>query len=284
MSFPLVLAVVGALVTSHAPAEISVAVKARSIQPGELVVLDVTTTEPTRALHARAFGRDLAAFSVDARTWRVLVGVDLNVAAGTYTVSLRAELATGETKASHRLAVTAKTFPRRTLKVDAAFVDPPASEVPRIQAEAKLLTDLWTRWTPKPLWTTAFVRPVPEAANSAFGTRSVFNGQTRNPHSGADFASPAGTPVRAPNAGRAVLARDLYFSGKTIVLDHGLGVFSLLAHLSSIDVDEGVVVASGATVGRVGATGRVTGPHLHWALRVGGARVDPLSLLALLGE
>ena len=119
---------------------------------------------------------------------------------------------------------------------------------------------------------------------SRFGTRSIFNGQARNPHSGADFMSPAGTPIQAPNAGRVALARDLYFSGNTIVIDHGLGVFSLLAHLSAFDVREGDTVAAGQVVGRVGATGRVTGPHLHWAVRVADARIDPLALLALLGE
>jgi murein DD-endopeptidase MepM/ murein hydrolase activator NlpD len=123
---------------------------------------------------------------------------------------------------------------------------------------------------------------VPGAANSSFGTRSVFNGEARNPHTGTDFLSPAGTPVRAPASGRVVVARDLFFTGNTVVIDHGSGVFSTLAHLSRIDVREGAPIARGDGVGLVGATGRVTGPHLHWSLRVGAARVDPLSALALL--
>ena len=95
--------------------------------------------------------------------------------------------------------------------------------------------------------------------------------------------SPPGTPIHAPNAGRVMLARELYFSGNTVVIDHGQSVFSLLAHLSAIDVHEGDAVAVDQVVGRVGATGRVTGAHLHWAVRIGDARVDPLSVLALLG-
>jgi murein DD-endopeptidase MepM/ murein hydrolase activator NlpD len=90
--------------------------------------------------------------------------------------------------------------------------------------------------------------------------------------------------VRAPNAGRVVVARDLYYSGNTVVIDHGLGLFSMLAHLSTFDVQEGESIENGALVGRVGATGRVTGAHLHWAVRANGARVDPLSLLAVLGK
>src|SRR5207237_2671212 len=129
-----------------------------------------------------------------------------------------------------------------------------------------------------------FVPPVPSTVASHFGARSIFNGQVRSPHSGADFPSPTGAPVAAPNAGRVVLARDLYFSGNTVVLDHGLGLFSPLAHLSVIDVREDDRVVAGQEVGKVGATGRVTGPHLHWAVRVDGARVDPLAVLAMLGR
>jgi murein DD-endopeptidase MepM/ murein hydrolase activator NlpD len=125
---------------------------------------------------------------------------------------------------------------------------------------------------------------VPQDANSRFGQRSRFNGELRSPHAGTDFMSPAGTPVEAPNAGRVAVARDLYFTGNTVIIDHGLGVFSTLAHLSRVDVQEGQHVNGGDVVGLVGATGRVTGPHLHWALRVGGARVDAMSILALLGQ
>jgi murein DD-endopeptidase MepM/ murein hydrolase activator NlpD len=128
------------------------------------------------------------------------------------------------------------------------------------------------------------VPPVPSTVASHFGARSSFNGQARSPHSGADFPSPTGAPIAAPNAGRVVLARDLYFSGNTVILDHGLGLFSLLAHLSVIAVHEGDRVATGQEIGKVGATGRVTGPHLHWGVRAGGARVDPLGVLTVLGR
>jgi len=125
---------------------------------------------------------------------------------------------------------------------------------------------------------------VPGAANSVFGTRSIYNGEPRSPHSGADFQGAPGTPVKAPNSGRVVLAGDLYFTGNTVVIDHGAGLFSLFAHLRAINVHEGDSVTTGAVLGELGATGRVTGPHLHWAVRITGARVDPLSLLALLGD
>jgi len=179
--------------------------------------------------------------------------------------------------------VAPKKFPTRQLTVDPAFVTPPAEAQVRIKADAERLTRVWASSSPMRLWSGQFVRPVTASANSAFGSRSVFNGEPRNPHGGADFSSPAGTPVRSPNAGRIVVAADLYFTGGTVVIDHGLGLFSLFAHLQSIDVREGDTVVTGQFVGNVGATGRVTGPHLHWTVRVNEARVDPMSLLAVLG-
>jgi murein DD-endopeptidase MepM/ murein hydrolase activator NlpD len=261
----------------------SVAARARALQPGELVVLTVTSPEPAGAVHVRAFDQDWPAFAVDERTWRALLGIDLDVAPGDYDVAIRVDSRAGVQRIAHRLAVSPKAFRTRTLTVDGAFVNPPAAVEARIAREAAELGRLWRASTGAPLWTGPFAAPVPQPATSAFGTRSVFNGEPRSPHGGADFSSPAGTPVVAPNAGRVVLAGDLYYTGGTVVIDHGAGLVSLFAHLSSIDVKAGDAVSAGALVGRVGATGRVTGAHLHWTLRVGGARVDPLSLLHALG-
>ena len=254
--------------------------EARAIQPGELVVLTIVAPATTGVLRVRAFNRDLPAFSVDQTTWRVLIGIDLDVAPGTYTVTVDA----GSASAEHRLIVRPKAFPTRRLKVDDAYVNPPQDVLRRIDEEARLLGTLWKSSADQRLWTGAFVRPVPQPANSAFGSRSILNGTPRSAHGGADFASPAGTPVRAPNRGRVVLAKPLYYTGNTVILDHGLGLMSLFAHLSSVAVGEGDVVDTGVVVGEVGATGRVTGPHLHWTLRAGDARVDPLSLLEVLGD
>jgi murein DD-endopeptidase MepM/ murein hydrolase activator NlpD len=266
---------------ANAAEGVTVTINARSQRPGELVVLTITPPDRAGQVRLHVFGREISAFAVEARAWRALVGIDLDVKPGTYPVSI--DIDDGRLKATEELIVKPRVFPSRRLSVDAAFVNPPASERDRIDRDAKLLDDVWKAPAPGRLWTAPFVRPVPDAANSRFGTRSIFNGVPRSPHGGADFLSPSGTEVHAPNAGRIVVARNLYFSGNTVVIDHGLGLFSMLAHLSAFDVSEGDVVAAGQLVGRVGATGRVTGPHLHWAVRANSARVDPLSLLALLG-
>ena len=263
---------------------IQLATDARSIRQGEVVVFTATTSQPVAALRARAFGRDFPTFQVSATQWRALLGIDIDTKPGTYEVSFEATSAGHAITAATKLDITPGEFGRRVLKVDNAFVNPPQPVVARIRREAAEVEQLWTQSEPRRLWDTGFVRPVPGRANGAFGSRSIFNGQARQPHGGADFLSPAGTLIQAPNSGRVVLARDLYFTGNTVVIDHGLGVFSLLAHLSVMEVHQGELVTEGQPIGRVGATGRVTGPHLHWAVRMNGARVDPLAVLATLGQ
>jgi murein DD-endopeptidase MepM/ murein hydrolase activator NlpD len=258
---------------------VTITTRSRAVAPGEIVIVTITSTVPIAAPAVRAFNQPLSPYAVNDRTWRVLVGIDVDVAPGKHPVTVEA----GADRLTHTLVVVSKPFPTRRLTVDDAFVNPPESAQKRIAEESNLVAAIWKSSTPEALWKAPFVRPVPQSANSAFGTRSVFNGQRRGAHGGADFPSPAGTPVKAPSGGRIVLVRNLYFAGNTVIIDHGLGLFSYFAHLSDMTVAEGDLVEPGAAVGHVGATGRVTGPHLHWMVRVGGARVDPLSLLALLG-
>ncbi|HSG01791.1 MAG TPA: M23 family metallopeptidase [Vicinamibacterales bacterium] len=262
----------------------AVTVDARALAPGELIVLTVTTASEAGAVHVRAFDRDWPTFAVDPLTWRTFVGIDLDVEPGEYAASVRIDSSSGTERLKRPLAVESKTFRTRNLTVDNAFVNPPASVQARIEREAAELNRVYASGSPMPLWTAPLIRPVPHQANSAFGTRSVFNGERRSPHGGADFLSPAGTPIKAPSAGVVLLAGDLYYTGGTVVLDHGAGLISVFAHMSSVDSKTGDRVEAGTVLGKVGATGRVTGAHLHWTLRANGVRVDPLSLLDLLGK
>ncbi len=269
---------------ASAAESIRVTVDARSFQPGELMLLTLKTTGEADAVKVRVFERDAPAFKIDATTWRALAGIDLDTPTGRHAISIDARTGTHVTHSDSSVVVSPRSFPTRRLKVDPSFVTPSAELQARIAREAQELGRLWSMSPATRLWNGPFVRPVPGGSVSAFGTRSVFNGQPRSPHSGGDFQSPVGTPVASPNAGRVVMAREQYFLGNVVVVDHGLGLFSVLAHLSEVDVKEGDSVAAGKMIGRVGATGRVTGPHLHWAVRAGAARIDPLSLLSLLGS
>jgi murein DD-endopeptidase MepM/ murein hydrolase activator NlpD len=271
------------LMAGQAPA-LSVRAAARSVQPGEVVRLTISTATPVTTIDVRAFDTPFLPFQLDATTWQVLLGVDLDVRPGHHVVSIVATDGARTSTTTRTLEVADKSFPTRRLTVEPKYVEPPPDVTARILAEAERLNKIWASATRDRFWSGAFTPPVPDRANSVFGSRSVFNNQPRSPHGGADFASPTGRVVRAPNAGRVVLAEDLYFTGRSVVVDHGLGLVSLFAHLSSIDVAAGALVAAGDPLGRVGATGRVTGPHLHWTVRLAGTRVDPLALMDVTGQ
>jgi murein DD-endopeptidase MepM/ murein hydrolase activator NlpD len=263
---------------------LGIGVAARSIQPGELVVLTLTFDAEPTSVAVRVFDREMPTYKLRPGVWEALVGIDLERKAGTYPVAVNARVGATIVRGGEALVVQPRTFATRRLRVDPDFVNPSGPILARIASEAAFVREVAGRSAQDRLWSAPFLRPVPDQANSRFGTRNIFNGERRRPHGGTDFLSAAGTPIHAPNSGRVVAARELFFTGNTLIIDHGLGVMSLLAHLSSMDVHEGDTVTAGQIVGRVGSTGRVTGPHLHWALTVAGARVDPLSALALIGE
>jgi murein DD-endopeptidase MepM/ murein hydrolase activator NlpD len=281
------LAVAG---TALVPPSLTVTHDARALQPGELVVLTIASDAALPSVTVTAFGRtervqSLPPTATQPHRWIALVGIDLDVRPGPPRVTVSAGRGATAASTTHTLNVIDKTFSTRRLTVDPNFVNPPASENARIQREAVALSALWKGGAgPDPVTDLMFVAPVPHAANSVFGQRSIFNGEPRSAHGGADFLSPAGTPIKAPAPGKVMLADDLYYTGGTVVVDHGLGIVSLFAHLSKVTAAVGDDVERGATVGLVGATGRVTGAHLHWTVRVNGARVDPLSLVAVLSS
>ena len=274
---------IGAL--PQASSELTVSTQSRAIQPGEVVRLDVkcACTPSQRSGTARAFGREIPlVWLADAAAWSGLVGIDLDTKVGAYPVDVAVELVDARAlRATYTLNVVPKRFPTRRLRVAPVYVDPPPAERRRIAADAERLNALFEKTTPRE-GIGPFQAPVEVRPRDTFGARSIFNGQPRSPHSGADFGTPKGTPVRAPAAAVVVLADDLFFTGLTVVLDHGLGLYSVLAHLSTMSVTVGNAVNRGDLVGEVGATGRTTGPHLHWSTRLNGARVDPMSLVDIL--
>ena len=201
--------------TANAAESIAIAANARSMQPGELVVLTMTVPDPADGVRLQAFGREVPVYRVDAATWRGLIGIDLGVRPGTYSATVDARLGPQQLQAAYSLKVLPRRFPVRSLKVDPALVNPPPAMGERIAREAAEIEQLWRQSSAERLWRGPFVPPVASTVASHFGARSIFNGQARSPHSGADFPSPTGAPIAAPNAGRVVLARDLYFSGNT---------------------------------------------------------------------
>jgi murein DD-endopeptidase MepM/ murein hydrolase activator NlpD len=267
--------------TTQAPADVlTVTHRARAVAPGEVVIVDVRSPTPLRDVRAEWLGRTVVFYRLDTARWQGLAPIDVEAFSGRRSVLITARTADGRALGKeYPLTIAKRTFPTRRITVAPEFAEPPADALPRIERERARVEGLFATPTPERLWTNPFVVPVPGHATSSFGRRTILNGQPRGPHTGTDFEAAAGTPVVAPNDGRVVLAADLYFAGRTIIIDHGLGVYSYLAHLSEFSVSEGALVKRGQEIARSGATGRVTGPHLHWTMRFEKARVDPLSLV-----
>jgi murein DD-endopeptidase MepM/ murein hydrolase activator NlpD len=255
-----------------------------SIHPGDVARVEVTGAAVDEPLVLSSAGASplvsgSIAFHFDPRqgVWRTLVGIDLAIRPGSYQIRIGS--AKAERSVVQTIRIEPKQFPVRRLKVEPGFVEPPPAALERIALDAKALAAAYARTSPKQ-WAGPFLLPVDGTPTSNFGSRSYYNDQPRSPHAGVDFRSSQGTPVRASNHGTIVLAGAMYFTGNTIVIDHGTRLLSVFAHLSEMHVKAGDVVTPEKIVGLVGATGRVTGPHLHWSVRLNGARVDPLSLVA----
>ncbi len=176
-------------------------------------------------------------------------------------------------------------FATEKLQVGKQFVEPSPEQIKRANEELQKLREIFDRVTPERLWDGKFRVPLDGVTSgSNFGKRRILNGNPGSPHSGIDLPGATGTPVHAAQRGRVVLAEELFFAGNAVVVDHGLGIYTFYGHLSQIDVKVGDTLEPGTVLGKVGATGRVTGPHLHWGLTVERARVNPLQIVKLLGN
>ena len=211
--------------------------------------------------------------------WVAIIGADLDLGAGDYPAPVTFRYSDGRREVlDEAIRVEPKSFPITLLTVEPRFVELSPENLERSRRESQRLGQVFAQITPDILWDDGFVVPIPNAQGSNFGHRRVFNDQPRNPHSGADISAAAGTPIRSTSRGRVVETGDYFFNGNTVVVDHGLGIYSVYLHLSQIDVEPGQMIEGGEVVGLVGATGRVTGPHLHWGFRIQNARIDPFSL------
>jgi murein DD-endopeptidase MepM/ murein hydrolase activator NlpD len=212
-----------------------------------------------------------------------LLGVDLERKPGKYELNLAGQLSSGEAFACHAsIDVAAGKFAIESLKVAPGFVELSPEDRARADKESERVHEIFARLTPERLWTGPFRIPLTgNRSGHNFGKRRVLNGTPESPHTGLDIPAPAGTPIHASQAGRVVLAENLFFSGNTVIVDHGLGVYTFYGHMKSINVAPDEDVKAGAILGLVGSTGRATGPHLHWSLLVNGARVNPLGIVRL---
>ena len=211
----------------------------------------------------------------------VLVGLPVSQPLGQVSLSY----VLNNQQRAHSFTIVGKEYTEQhiTLK-NREMVNPKPKQLERIQREAKVQKTLYQQVSAAQDVNQGFILPVKGVTTSLFGHRRFFNGQPRSPHSGLDIAAATGTPIRAPANAKVVLVDDLYFNGKAVFLDHGQGLITMYCHLSEHKVELAELVKQGDTIGLVGATGRVTGPHLHWSVSLNGVRVDPLEFQKTLGE
>lgn len=257
---------------------------------GSLLLVELRSTKPLKEIKGEWAGKETLFWNAQAAAkarysvYRALLGVDLEQAAGKYDFAVSADTPSGE-KLSCHASVTIKSghFATESLHVEEQFVQPNPEQLKRAQMEQEKLREILGRVTPERLWQGNFRVPLDGVTTGKnFGKRRILNGQSGSPHGGVDLAATTGTPVYAAQSGRVVLAEELYFPGNTVIVDHGLGIYTFYGHLSEISVRVGDELKKGALLGKAGATGRVTGPHLHWGLSVNRARVDPLLIVKLL--
>jgi murein DD-endopeptidase MepM/ murein hydrolase activator NlpD len=216
--------------------------------------------------------------------YQSLIGIDLDQKPASYDLSIQATQTADNSPLAcqAKFEVTEGHYKVESLKVAPKFVEPSPEDLKLAQDQGARLRAIFATVTPEKLWQGKFRMPIQGATSfKNFGSRRVLNGEPSSPHSGVDVGAVAGTPIHATQRARVVLAEPLYFSGNTVVIDHGLGIYTLYGHMESMSVKVGDTVAPGQVIGHVGATGRVTGPHLHWGLSISGAKVNALDLLSL---
>jgi len=220
-------------------------------------------------------------FQVDTRSFSALVGADLEAKPGPVRLILEATTQAGRVeKKDMVLRIQSKTFPKESFTVSAEFERLSDEVLERIRREREQFSQAFSASSRQRLWEGLFVEPLAGEISSPFGLRRIINGARRSPHTGTDLRALMGTPVLAANHGQVVLRGDFFYSGKSLVLNHGGGLFTMYFHLSELRAENQALVRKGDVIALSGMSGRVTGPHLHWGARINNARVDPFQLIA----
>jgi murein DD-endopeptidase MepM/ murein hydrolase activator NlpD len=246
---------------------------------GEIVELKVYG-EGLSSVEGRWAQGNLPFYAVAPGSFAAIIGVDLEAKPGASKITISARNDAGRQRQAETIVQTlSKSFREESIKVAPGFdqLSPEALELIRMERADFALA--FATPAAERFWEAPFIRPVPHESSSSFGYRRIINGKPRAPHTGADLRAPLGTEVLAANHGRIVLTGNYFFAGQSIVLDHGHGLYTMYFHLSEFKVDAGTMVRRGDVIALSGMSGRVTGPHLHWAARLGNARIDPMELI-----
>jgi murein DD-endopeptidase MepM/ murein hydrolase activator NlpD len=253
------------------------------IASGSPLLFEVSVTSPVTSLEGTWQGHPITMFpGDDSRTWYALAGVDVEAKPGTYKIALKASTSDGRVETLQRdVVVGPANYKTEVLRVPQKYVKPDAETLVRIDADKQLKKAAFGREVVPVEWSGPFEPPIDTKPSEGFGTRRTFNGQLASIHRGMDYHAAVGSPVTAANSGEVVLARELFYEGNCVMINHGQQFLTIYMHLSHLSVREGDRVQKGQEVGLSGATGRATGPHLHIAVRWQNAYLDPAQLWTL---
>lgn len=267
----------------QSPSGIALELDYRALEPGEVVLVIQKEKPGVTGMTVHFLDKTFSAVrGGDGEGLFALVGLDVEVKPGSYPLNIVLDKANGEKEELQReILILPKKFQQRKFRVKAETLNPPPKLQARIKGESDLMQAIYKQITPEWLAEGEFIIPFEAKSWPNFGQRRIYNNVPRSIHSGIDLLTPWGSPIRASNSGRIVLARDLVLPGRSVIIDHGMGLYTFYCHLSRINVKEGAMVKKGDIVAKSGNTGRSTGPHLHWAVKLQDARVDPFSLLGL---
>jgi len=247
---------------------------------GDVLLITVPLNEPPAIVTGRFLTRTITFFQT--RTgYAALVGIDLEDPPGAHELTVEVRAAGDIRQLSYNVLVIKQKFPAQHLTLPKDKVDLDEDSLVRVKAEQQQVRSVLEVVSADRLWNGGFIEPLTGTITGAFGRLRIINGQAKSPHNGEDISAPLGSDVVAIGDGLARLTVDHFFSGKGLFVDHGLGLYSMYFHLNDVLVQDGARVTKGQVIGKVGASGRATGPHLHWAVRINGARVNPYALLKL---
>lgn len=265
---------------NQGPAGIDALLSSSDIRQGDIVLVKVRA--PGASLLTGEFHNNPVFFSKTGNddSFTGIVGIDMTLSPGINYLSVNG--VDGENKITARIELDVKkrTYEVEKLSLPEKMVELDKESEERAEREAKDLKSVWENVSGERFWDGEFALPVNGDLVPNFGKKRVLNGKEKSPHNGIDISAPEGQEVVCPNNGKVVFSAEHFFGGKTLVIDHGQGLFTAYLHLSKAAVNVGDIIKRGDVIGLVGKTGRSTGPHLHWSARLNKARIDPLKLLS----
>lgn len=261
------------LLFCHKAYALIVELRPAEVIPGDVYLIKVSSVE---APVGEFNGKEIRFFKTGDKKFIALVPIDIDTPSGDYKITIR----NSEGIKYLDLRVNPHDFPTERLTLPEEKVTLRPEDEKRVEEEYLLLEGLFAKTTER-MWGDTFIQPVDTKPSTEFGIRRIINNKKTSIHKGVDYRGRKGSPVKAMNSGRVVLTRELFYGGKTAIIDHGMGIFSVYMHLSGFNVLEGEDVSAGEVIGFIGDTGRANGPHLHISIRLNGISINPLSLLRL---